>query len=103
VKLAEAARFVRLRTEGAFLVSGEIRPGGNVAYVAVTSEAGGTCRLVRPWAGPVRVREAGALKTVSVKESPDDVAFETQRGKTYIVDRPSEPWEKLPVTTISDR
>ena len=59
VKLKNTARFARLRTEGAFLLSGEIQSGGKVSYLAITSEAGVPCNLVRPWDGPVRVRRAG--------------------------------------------
>ncbi|MEI6415942.1 MAG: hypothetical protein WCP34_17030, partial [Pseudomonadota bacterium] len=64
VKLKNTARFARLRTVGAFLLSGEIQSGGKVSYLAITSEAGVPCNLLRPWDGPVRVRGGDSLKAV---------------------------------------
>jgi len=53
----------RLRTDGGFLVS-VARAGGEVAPVEVTSECGGTFRLMNPWPGRgVRVAGGPALET----------------------------------------
>ncbi|MEO6434820.1 MAG: hypothetical protein ABIP55_03540 [Tepidisphaeraceae bacterium] len=100
VKRKMAARFGRLRAVGAFLVSGEIRAGGELAYAAIESEAGVTCKLIRPWAGAVRVREVASMRSVEVKEAGEILEFATTRGATYIVDRPGEPWEANPIVTI---
>ncbi|MFH1006571.1 MAG: hypothetical protein V1800_03600, partial [Candidatus Latescibacterota bacterium] len=64
VKLTHPVQFARLRTVGAFLISGEMAPGGKVSYLAITSEAGSPCHLVRPWEGEVRprVREVDSMK-----------------------------------------
>ena len=94
--MKEAARFARLRTVGAFLVSGEIRPGGRTSYLAVTSEAGRECHLVRPWEGQVRVRLLGSLEGVPFTEETGVLIFPTEAGSTYIVDRPEAPWEEMP-------
>ena len=101
VKLKNTARFARLRTEGAFLISGEIQSGGKVSYVAITSEAGVPCQLVRPWDGVVRVRRLDSMKAVTVAEKDGVLTFPTAAGTTYVVDRPDEPWETQPITDIA--
>ncbi|MBI2842587.1 MAG: glycoside hydrolase N-terminal domain-containing protein [Armatimonadetes bacterium] len=101
VKLDQPARFATLRTVGAFLVSSEIRPDGYIPYVAITSEAGRQCKLIRPWDGEVRVREASSMKPVAFKEKEGALLFDTKKGVTYIVDRPDDPWEKMPITRIA--
>ncbi len=100
VKLQTGVLFYNLRTVGAFLVSGEMRPGGEITYVTMTSEAGELCTLVRPWDGEVRVRELRSLRPVSLELGDDDVSFVTRKGLTYVVDRPSDPFEKQPVTSM---
>ena len=102
VKLKNTARFARLRTEGAFLLSGEIQSGGKVSYLAITSEAGVPCNLVRPWDGPVRVRRLDSMEAVTVAEKDGVLTFPTAAGATYVVDRPDEPWEAQPITVIRE-
>ena len=101
VKLKNTARFARLRTEGAFLISGEIQSGGKVSYVAITSDAGVPCQLVRPWDGVVRVRRLDSMKAVTATEKDGVLTFPTAAGTTYVVDRPDEPWETQPITDIA--
>ena len=101
VKLKNTARFARLRTEGAFLISGEIQSGGNVSYLAITSEAGRPCQLVRPWDGAVRVRRLDSMEAVTATEKDGVLTFPTAAGTTYVVDRPDAPWEEQPVTDIA--
>jgi len=100
VKLKNTARFARLRTEGAFLMSGEILSGGKVSYLAITSEAGRLCNLMRPWDGPVRVRRLDTMETVTVAEKDGTLSFPTAAGTTYVVDRPEEPLEAQAITDI---
>jgi len=101
VKLQHTARFARLRTEGAFLISGEIQRGGQVSYLAVTSEVGRPCHLLRPWDGPVRVRCLEAMEEdIPVREHDGVFTFPTTAGATYVVDRPADPWEAQAMTHI---
>ncbi|MDA1044772.1 MAG: hypothetical protein O3C57_06055, partial [Verrucomicrobia bacterium] len=44
------ARFLKLRAEGAFIVSSELK-GGDVQYVKIHSEKGRDCTFVNPWPG----------------------------------------------------
>jgi alpha-L-fucosidase 2 len=102
VKLEETVRFAGIRTEGAFLVSGEIRSGGDVSYVAITSEVGGTCRILRPWPTSIRVREWPSMteqKTSITEEGT--VEFETTKGAAYVIDRPDRAWEDQPEVEIA--
>ena len=101
VKLKNTARFARLRAVGAFLISGEILVGGKILYLAITSEAGVSCEMVRPWDGPLRVRLLDSMTKVAVAEKDGVLRFPTVAGATYVVDRPDEPWEDQPVTVIS--
>jgi hypothetical protein len=101
VKLKNTARFARLRTEGAFLLSGEIQSGGKVSYLAITSEAGAPCQLARPWDGVVRLRRLDSMEAVTVTEKDGVLTFPTAAGTTYVVDRPDEPWENQPITDIA--
>ena len=100
VKLENTARFARLRTVGAFLLSGEIKKGGIVSYLSITSEAGARCELVRPWDGSVRIRLLGSEENVAITETEGVVAFPTVAGATYIVDRPDDPWEEQQLVEI---
>lgn len=102
VKLKSAANFGNLRTEGAFLVSGELLPGGHVKYLAITSEAGKECALMRPWEGDVRVREFPSMHLVTFVESGDMISFATTIRATYVIDRPTEAWEAQPVRNINN-
>lgn len=99
VKLKTAARFAQLRAVGAFLVSGEIMPGGEVAYLAITSEAGKPCSLVAPW-NEVRVRRWPEMRSVIARAEEGIVRFDTARGATYVVDTPSQPWEARPAVQV---
>ncbi|MDP6496002.1 MAG: hypothetical protein QGI09_11455, partial [Dehalococcoidia bacterium] len=56
------AYFENLRAEGAFLVSSRLS-GGRVAFIDITSEIGGTCRVHNPW--PKRA----AVTSLSKEES----------------------------------
>ena len=100
IKRKAGARFGGLRAVGGFLVSGEIRPGGELAYAAIASEAGVACKLIRPWEGPVRVREMTSMKPIDLKDLNGVLVFATSPGATYIMDRPSDPWERMSVITI---
>jgi hypothetical protein len=101
VKLKNTVRFARLRTVGAFLVSGEIKRGGEVSYIAITSTARSSCHLVRPWVGNVRIRLSGSMKNIEFTEKEGVLSFPTLAGSTYIVDRPDNPWEKQPIARIT--
>jgi hypothetical protein len=101
VKLRAAALFGQLRAAGAFLVSAEIRAGGEVAYVTLTSEAGRPCTLVNPWDSAVRVRQWPSLEAVAAGQRGGEMVFETKTGATYIIDRPSDPWEQQAETVVA--
>jgi hypothetical protein len=101
VKIKGGVRFGTLRAVGAFLVSGELRPDGEVRYLTIASEAGLPCSLVKPWAGTVRVRLFPSMRAVVVKELEGSLIFETEKGSVYVVDRPDAPWEDEPISTVS--
>jgi hypothetical protein len=100
VKLKTGARLYNLRTVGAFLVSAEIRPGGRIAYIAITSEAGKTCKIEKPWTGNLRIRELSSMDEIPFDDHGGVVTFQTKKGAAYIIDHPSEPWENQPLTRI---
>lgn len=100
LKLKNTVRFARLRTEGAFLVSGEISGGGRVSYLTITSDAGCVCKLVRPWEGTVRIRLPGAEEVLAFSEEQGVLIFPTVAGDTYIVERPDDLMQRQPVSVI---
>ncbi|MBM3845596.1 MAG: hypothetical protein FJ405_04835 [Verrucomicrobia bacterium] len=104
VRLGQPVRFGQLRAVGGFLVSGEIRPDNTAAYLAIQSEAGKRCQLIRPWPGeePVRVRRFPTRRPVRTVSENGTISFETRKGETYIVDRPKTPWEEQPTLTIGN-
>lgn len=103
VRLGRDICFGQLRTVGAFLVSGEIRADGTVAYLAITSEAGKPCELIRPWpvTNAIRVRRSSTMRTIPVSSKENAVSFQTKKGETYIVDCPADPWELQPMHVIT--
>lgn len=74
----QPARFGRLRTTGAFLVSSELRDG-EIRGVLIESEKGRECVLQNPWPGrEVRLRRNGkAAETLA----GDRVRFKTAAGE----------------------
>jgi hypothetical protein len=81
------AKFVTIRTAGAFLVSAE-KKAGVCQPLTIVSEKGRPCRVLNPWPGRTIV--------VSLEGTPVEVAvadrsygqvctFATQAGKTYVV------------------
>ena len=68
------AKFENLRAKGAFVVSAEMK-GGAVTQVEVTSEKGGTFRLVDPFDGRVTPRGAVRGKTRRSGESTLELAM----------------------------
>jgi hypothetical protein len=101
VKMKGGVRFGQLRAVGAFLVSGEMRPNGDVSYLAIHSEAGKPCSLYVPWAGEVRIREFPSLQNVPFTEDAGKITFATEKGKTYVLDRPEFPWEAQPMVLVT--
>ena len=86
------ARFVRIRTWGAFLVSGVLREG-RVRVLRVESERGRPCTLLNPWPGEAVTiyrdgRPSGELHG-------DRVSFETVAGEVLWLGPAGQPWSAL--------
>jgi hypothetical protein len=78
------ASFVKLRAEGALLVSSS-RTGGTVDYVDVTATAARTVKLVSPWSGTnVTINRVGGGAT-SYTVSGSTISFSAAAGATYTV------------------
>ena len=76
------AAFVRLRAEGAFLVSAKLARGA-VEFVRIESEKGGRCVLKNPFDGEVDVRdETSGGSTVA---GGDLIEFDAGAGGSYVV------------------
>ena len=76
------ARFGRLRTHGAFLVSAEYR-GGLVRKVLIESEKGRACKLLNPWPGqPLMLRRNEVNAETLVGET---IHFKTQAGERITI------------------
>jgi len=81
------ASFERLRVQGAFLVSGELKDG-TVSQVEILSEQGGTCRMKSCWKGhSISLEKIGTKGAKSVKVRFDErgYAWKTKAGDVYRV------------------
>lgn len=76
------ASFIRLRAEGAFLVSAVMRDG-EVRRVEILSEAGGPCRVRNPFSGPAVLRAESGGKEREV--SGEILNFATKKGERYVL------------------
>ncbi|MBM3263088.1 MAG: hypothetical protein FJY97_06630 [candidate division Zixibacteria bacterium] len=103
VKLKDTAYFAGLRTEGAFLVSGEISSGGRVSYLAITSEAGAVCKLGRPWDERGRVRLLTGEEIITFSDDQEVLVFPSIAGNTYVVERLDAPPDLQPMTVIGGK
>ncbi len=74
----QPARFGRLRTHGAFLVSSELRDG-EVKSVVIESEKGRACVMQNPWPGRELVIERNGR--AAGKRTGDRIRFETSAGE----------------------
>jgi uncharacterized protein (TIGR02145 family) len=78
------AKLVRLRAQGAFLVSSELA-NGEVSYVEIISEKGKDCSVRNPWPGKsVSVTDSNRLQ-VEYSTAGDKITFSTQPGKSYTI------------------
>jgi len=80
------AYFADLRCEGAFLVTAKLVQR-EVRFALITSEVGGRCSVVNPFAGPgelVRVDKDGKV-AAPTKLSGDVLGFDTQSGGRYLL------------------
>lgn len=83
----QPARFGRLRTHGAFLVSSELRDG-EVKSLVIESERGREGVLQNPWPGREWILERNGVK--SEKQSGERLRFKTRVGERLDI-RPASP------------
>ncbi len=79
---ARDARFERLRTYGAFLVSAE-QKDGRVTRCTIKSEKGRSCVVETPWKQGLRITCNG--KAVTAVVNGTDYSFKTKAGSTYVL------------------
>jgi len=78
------AKFVRLRAQGAFLVSGEL-VNGDVSYVEIISEKGKDCSVLNPWPGKSASIADSDNKQVKYSTAGDKINFSTKPGESYTI------------------
>ena len=76
----KTAEFRTLRADGAFLVSARWENAG-VSWIEITSEAGGTLRILSPWPEGATVEVAGKKSRMT----GEIITVETQPGDTVIL------------------
>jgi uncharacterized protein (TIGR02145 family) len=76
------AKFVRLRAEGAFLVSSELA-SGVVSFVEIKSEKGKDCTVMNPWPGQSAAITDSGHKPVNYSTAGDKIKFSTKPGESY--------------------
>jgi alpha-L-fucosidase 2 len=75
------AKFVRLRTKGAFVLSAEQR-GGVIQSVDVVSEKGNRFTMANPLGGAVKITDTSGF-TVAHANADKVISFPTSPGQTY--------------------
>jgi len=78
------AEFRTLRAVGAFLVSAESR-GGEIRWIEVKSEAGGTLNLISPWEAAAATSSLGGKRVLTGKK----LSIPTKPGETIVL-KPEE-------------
>ena len=84
------AKFVRLRAQGAFLVSSEL-DHGDIAYVEIYSEKGKNCSVLNPWPGYSTTIVNSHNKPVEFEISGDRISFSTLSGESYTLRNSGTP------------
>jgi uncharacterized protein (TIGR02145 family) len=79
-----AAKFKRLRAQGAFLVSSEL-VNGEVSYIEIHSEKGLPCSFLNPWPGYSVVIEDNNKKQLEFSAQSRKITFSTKPGETYYI------------------
>ena len=81
-----------LHAVGGFVVTSE-RVKGEPVYIAVESRKGQRCRIVNPWQSreKISIREGNGTDPFVETTGEGEIAFDTEPGKTYIVERESRP------------
>lgn len=77
------AKFINLRTYGAFLVSAEMK-NQNVAFIKIVSEKGNTCVIENPWEKEITII-SGKGKKVKFEISGNTCRFKTIAGESYYI------------------
>ena len=80
----EEAKFVRLRAQGAFLVSGKMIKG-EVSDIEVFSEKGNECTVLNPWPGKVVSLADSRNKKVNYSTDGDKIKFSTNPSESYTI------------------
>ena len=78
------AKFVRLRANGAFLVSGEL-VGHEVKNVEIYSEKGLSCSFLNPWPGYSVIIEDSNNKQIEFSSKGDKISFSTRPAESYYI------------------
>jgi len=79
-----AAKFRRLRAQGAFLVSSEL-VNGEVSYIEIHSEKGLPCSFLNPWPGYSVIIEDSNKKQLEFSVQSGKINFSTKPGETYYI------------------
>ena len=84
------AKFVGLRTQGAFLVSSEL-DHDEVSYVEIYSEKGKNCSVLNPWPGYSATIVTSDNRQVDFSFSGNKIDFSTQAGESYTLSNSGIP------------
>lgn len=86
-----------LKAKGNFLVTSEMIDG-EIMYLAIQSLNGGKCTVHRPWSCGLRVK-GGAAET-KIQAKGDEILFETEVGRTYVMERSEYPLDMYYTNTL---
>ena len=83
------AKFVRLRTSGAFLVSANLNKK-QIGKVEIYSEKGGKCMVLNPWPDQQLIIIDGDKRKVPYSSEGTKIIFDTKPGSSYFLNQSEE-------------
>ena len=89
----------KLLAKGGFLVSSSM-VDGDIQYVEITSQIGGTCRIRNPWDSDIDIYRCGVkAETVSAGKN-DLLSFETAAGEDIVLVRKNDSPDKYRTAVV---
>lgn len=89
----------RLLAEGGFLVASEFHDG-QVRFIEIKSLLGKTCVLANPWDSNCIIRRG---EQVMLETNQPMIRFETEAGRTYLIDSANDPIRGYTPASLQDR
>jgi len=89
----------KLLAKGGFLVSSSM-VDGDIQYVEITSQIGGTCRIRNPWDSDIDIYRCGVKSETVPAGNNDLLSFETAAGEDIVLVRKNDSPDKYRTAVV---